>query len=364
MSENKKKVSVIVPAYNVENYIKRCLESLVVQTYENIEIIAVDDGSTDKTPDIINECAGLDSRIKAMTKDNGGVSSARNLALSEVTGEYLCFLDADDEMESTAIETMVEAMEAKEADWLNCQYSRWDEEGRQLENYNFINGDFSFETDDERVNFAVTQLLNYYVGFEVWNKLFRTEIVKKNGLIFSEKCKIGEDLAFNLIYLMHTNKLTCIDNRCVKYTVRQSSAMGSLNSLPRKISENIILLETVFDHAKECGLTTVVERFPLIFVKVMDNSYISNTAAEVAAAYKDVKNVSFAILGYKELDREKKEILNLYSEDVAEIKYRYHIYVRQKIGASKIGDGLKLFIYNSYRRLRCREVLDSWIMPY
>ena len=120
----------------------------------------------------------------------------------------------------------------------------------------------------------------------------------------------------------------------------------------------------MFDHAKECELMTVVERFPLIFVKVMDNSYIGNTPAEVAAAYKDVKSVSFALLEYKELDREKKEILNLYSEEVAKIKYRYHIYVRYKIGASKIGDGLKLFIYNSYRRLRRREVLDGWKMPY
>lgn len=100
-------VSVIVPVYNVEDYLEQCLESIISQTFGNIEIICVDDGSTDRSGEILEKFAEADSRIIVIHKKNGGLSSARNAALSRVKGKYICFVDSDDWLESNAVKEMV-----------------------------------------------------------------------------------------------------------------------------------------------------------------------------------------------------------------------------------------------------------------
>ena len=364
MSDFNKTVSVIVPAYNVEKYIRTCISSLTEQTYKDIEILVVNDGSSDNTLDVINECAAGDVRVKVISKENGGVSSARNKALSLATGAYIAFLDADDEMEPAAIETMVKALEESGADFVNCQYSRWDEEKNRLEDFNFLTGEFHFKTEDEKVSFITQKFLDYLVGFEVWNKLFKTEIIKKYGLEFSEKCKIGEDLAFNLKYLMHADKLRCIEDRCVKYTIREGSAMGEHTDLSKKIDENLLLLEDIRNSAEKSGKNSFLEKFPLLFVKVMDNANIGHTPVEITEAYKRVQNISFAASMYKEIANRRSEIVAMYSNDIAKIKYRYHLYVGIKLGNFGLREKAEIVLYNIYRCLRNRETLSCWKMPY
>ena len=103
-------VSVIVPVYNVESYLERCLNSIIGQTFNNIEIICVDDGSTDRSGEILDRLMQTDSRIIVIHKKNGGLSSARNTALSFVKGKYVCFVDSDDWLENNAIEELVAHM--------------------------------------------------------------------------------------------------------------------------------------------------------------------------------------------------------------------------------------------------------------
>ena len=158
-TSDKKLVTIIVPAYNVENYIEECLQSICNQTYQNIEILVVDDGSTDNTYEVITKVAATDSRIKAFTKPNSGVSSTRNFALQQVAGEYIQFVDGDDTIEPIAVETLLNAMEAG-YDFVNCMYNRVDDKGRfDDEQYSFCCKAMDIDTFDSKVSFIKDELM-------------------------------------------------------------------------------------------------------------------------------------------------------------------------------------------------------------
>lgn len=110
MEKNEVLVSIIVPVYNVEKYLEKCIESIINQTYSNLEIVLSDDGSTDNSPSICDEYALKDSRIRVIHKSNGGLSDARNAALDIISGKYITFIDSDDYIEKEAIEILVNAM--------------------------------------------------------------------------------------------------------------------------------------------------------------------------------------------------------------------------------------------------------------
>ena len=121
---NNPKVSVIVPVYNVEKYLKRCLDSLINQTLKDIEIIVVNDGSTDNSLDILNKYAENDSRIKVIDKENSGVSDCRNIAMKQMKGKYIMFVDSDDWIDNNALEIMYTKIEEEKSDVVMCTYMR------------------------------------------------------------------------------------------------------------------------------------------------------------------------------------------------------------------------------------------------
>ena len=120
MSRNDSLISIIVPVYNVEQYLSRCVDSLVNQTYHNIEIILVDDGSPDRSGEICDEYAKKDKRVKVIHQSNGGLSDARNTALDIAKGDYLMFVDSDDWIEPTMYEEMLSFMEKEQLDLVEC----------------------------------------------------------------------------------------------------------------------------------------------------------------------------------------------------------------------------------------------------
>lgn len=120
--KNERLISVIVPVYKVENYLNQCLESIVKQTYSNLEILLVDDGSPDRCPEICDEWARREKRVRAIHKRNGGLSDARNAGLALAQGELVMFVDSDDWIAPEMAEKMLEAMEREEADMVICQY--------------------------------------------------------------------------------------------------------------------------------------------------------------------------------------------------------------------------------------------------
>ncbi len=131
-NKTNKLVSIIIPAFNVENYIEQCLKSVLAQTYSPIEIIVVDDGSKDNTWKHIEMAMKNDSRIRGFHRDNSGVSATRNFALEQAGGEYICFVDGDDYVAADMVATLVETIEVDSSDWVNCQYHRVDDAGNFL----------------------------------------------------------------------------------------------------------------------------------------------------------------------------------------------------------------------------------------
>ena len=185
---NNMKVSIIVPVYNVEKYLDQCIQSIIGQTYRNIEIILVDDGSTDESGKIADRYAAEDSRIIVIHKQNEKVSAARNSGLEVATGEYVCFADADDYLKEDYIEYL-----------LNISVKNDAEISLTTDMYtNYI----CKENTDDKVEIyspekATIKILTYYIPIGVYCKLFKRDFLKQNHLRFIEDIYIGEGFNFN-----------------------------------------------------------------------------------------------------------------------------------------------------------------------
>lgn len=209
------KVSVIVPVYNVEHYLKKCINSICQNTYKNLEIILVDDGSTDFSGKICDEFKDKDPRIKVIHKSNGGLSSARNAGMKEMTGQYILFVDSDDYLDSDIIELMIKEALKYDADIVQSGYERVNEEGKKL--YRFI----------PQKRLCVGQKAIVKEFFEDKNlsviacgKLFRKEIIDE--LSFLEG-KNHEDNIFMTDLLERAERLISIDRDGYKYLSRNNS---------------------------------------------------------------------------------------------------------------------------------------------
>lgn len=196
-------VSVIVAAYNASRYLEQCLNGIIDQSYRDIEIIAVDDGSTDTTVEIMRAFAEKDSRISVFSQENRGVSAARNLGISKAKGEFITFTDADDWTEPEHIKRLVSGISDEESD---CCVS-----GYILDFPDGSSQIIELKTEVINRHRAVEDMLSpdKFQGF-LWNKLFKTSTIRKNHLRLDEDLFYMEDLAFCAEYFKHCRKITCI----------------------------------------------------------------------------------------------------------------------------------------------------------
>lgn len=208
-------VSIVIPLYNKENYIKRCIESLINQSYTNIEIIIVNDGSTDSSVSIVNQYK--DYRIKLFNINNKGVSYARNYGIGVSKGEYIVFVDADDYVSRHYISTMIKAMELDIDLVITGRidvYSKT-EFKRDLTEYT---GDVNFIPED------------FYINGDchpVWGKMYRKRIIKKNNIHFN--CiNISEDSFFNIDYLSHSSRVKILNANNYYYIHYEKNNLTSI----------------------------------------------------------------------------------------------------------------------------------------
>lgn len=193
-------LSIIVPIYNSLKYIHRCLDSLILQTYSNIEIILINDGSTDGCVDVCHKYVLRDNRINVFSQPNSGVSSARNYGLSLAKGKYIMFLDSDDYMFPEMCETMVNAIETIGADCVICGTTEtW---GKLWAPAKDVNYDTLSQFKKDFVQQLSTELLS-----PPWNKIYKRELITE---IFDTSVSFGEDLMFNLNYFTNCNKISFI----------------------------------------------------------------------------------------------------------------------------------------------------------
>lgn len=215
------KVSIILPIYNVEEYIAECLDSIINQTYRNLEIILVDDGSPDGSGKICDEYQQKDDRIVVVHKKNEGVSAARNTGLELATGEYITFADPDDWLESDMIEKMVEVLGRRQADISFCRFHTeiMPEDKQYL--YQAI------EQACGDGNDALCQMVKSFAyGTMVWNKLFkRNTIFFDNTYIkFCEDLKCGEDEVWLIEVVQNAKKVAYLKDELYYWRVRENSA--------------------------------------------------------------------------------------------------------------------------------------------
>lgn len=218
-------ISVVIPVYNAEDYIKRCLESIQKQTYENLEIIVVNDGSTDNTQKVVEEMWQRDQRIRLIQKENDGVSAARNDGVAATTGKYIYFIDSDDYVENDIIEKLYKAI-SSQGELSVCGFTTV-----------FMNKeDVPFSLYDSTSIISIEQYLekmsqylySVYYG-SLWNKMYVAGIIKKNNLKFRKDISLAEDFIFNLDYLQYVEKVTMLPE-CMYYYYQ-----GNEESLTKKL---------------------------------------------------------------------------------------------------------------------------------
>lgn len=210
------KVSVIVPVYNVEKQLSRCLDSLLAQTYQDLEVLLVDDGSKDSSGKICDQYEKKDSRFRVFHKENGGLSSARNYAIPFVTGDYLLFLDSDDSLEPQTVQVCLEATENQKYDVVCFGYRHYMEDNGSVR---FIkeSGYSSMTVDSKEELFRqFTHLYQAGVLGYVTDKLIRTSCLKENNVLF-ERILLVEDSLFTLKLFPNLNNLRAIEGCFYNY---------------------------------------------------------------------------------------------------------------------------------------------------
>lgn len=278
-------ISVIIPVYNAEEYLPRCLDSIINQTYSNIEIILVNDGSSDSSEDICLKYANVDKRIRYIYKDNEGAGAARYDGVALATGNFIFFVDSDDYLSSNALSILRDAMEP-EIDCVIGQHSRFGS-SRQIKQVDFPTGIFDFEDDETYID----EIVNNLHGAELWNKLFRTDLLKrawKSPITVT----FGEDLIYLIEFYAKCKKIKCIADITYYYEFRDNSLARSTNNLmilPKFVPE-CVQLETVIYEGR-----TLYFVYPLIVYHILSVAlvkYVGDSSFTKSKIVCDIEHIA------------------------------------------------------------------------
>mgnify|MGYP002721121269 FL=1 len=240
------KITVIVPVYNVENYLNKCLDSIIKQTYQNLEIIVVNDGSTDNSGTICQEYAQKDDRIVYIEKENGGLSDARNAGLDRMTGSYVTFVDSDDWIELDYVETLYKKIVEYQADIAIGNYYSFDEE-RSVFLFHIL-GDSYYEKVHDNVsifeNLYENQEMRSFALISAWGKLYKARLFEQLRFDIG---KLGEDGYLNQKVYLLSEKVIYLNKGLYAYRIRKGSLSRIwtekwMHALVDAMSERIALL--------------------------------------------------------------------------------------------------------------------------
>lgn len=248
------KISIIIPIYNTSKYLDRCINSVINQTYTHIEIILVDDGSTDGSSAICDEFALKDNRIKVIHKENGGLSDARNAGLDVASGEYVGFLDSDDYVSPEMYEKLIHRIEKTGCDIANAMYVRVDEKGE-------ITPSRVTHTEDCEITAEefLRELMLHTGDVSVCTKLFKREIF---DFVRFQTGKLNEDLLFILDVLCHVSKIAFSGQVGYFYFSRSDSVSSGYGKAVVDMVENAVLAKRIVDE-RYPSLKKQTERFCL-----------------------------------------------------------------------------------------------------
>lgn len=280
-------ISVIVPVYNIEKYINKCIDSIIRQTYKNIELILVDDGSTDNSGKLCDKLASQDTRIKVLHKQNGGVSSARNLGIEKSTGDYICFVDGDDWLEIDYFALAVPCLKKHKPKLLQNNYVKDDGIGNITNSFNPSTG---FQCDAEQALYEMVNGCHY--GWEPFASFYEANACKK--VKFNTEIVFGEDLLFRYEFTKANDGLY-IYKYLPKYHyyTRENSAVNSY-AIYRKI-DDLKVFELILKQENNlmARLLYKKEYLPRL-IRDFKLGIVSNDSRDVSAAMsvrRKIKNI-------------------------------------------------------------------------
>lgn len=230
------KISIIVPVYNSEKYLEKCISSLIYQTYKNLEIIVVNDGSIDKSKSVINKFSKKDGRIKVINKKNSGVSDTRNVGINASSGDYLLFVDSDDYIDLEYVEKSVQYIEQNDLDYLKCSYI---ELVGSTESRVAYYSSKIFTKEEVIHEISITDNFSSIGGVFV-NK----NVIVNNNIKFNNEYKHGEDLLFNYNCIIKSRRVGYF-NECNYYYVKNSDSVSNsiqIESIYRYVNDNLLVI--------------------------------------------------------------------------------------------------------------------------
>ncbi|WP_294130928.1 glycosyltransferase [uncultured Clostridium sp.] len=337
------KVSVIIPIYNMEKHIDKCLNSVINQSLEEIEIILIDDGSTDNSLKICNLYKEKDKRVKVYSKDNSGVSSARNMGIKKSKGKYLTFIDPDDYIEKNMLKDMYEKIEYDKSELVICDYTI-----DYINSYKNINLRYNKKLflDNEIVEKFILPFIGvkefgdefWMAGFRSpWGKLYKKNIISNNNIFFNEKLKIGEDVIFNLKYLICIKSISYINKNYYNYVKNDTSVMNRYKKDYLEICENYVFeLENIikkYKLGKEAKERLAKEKLKSITLIIKNECSLENKKSLLKKIFY-LKKVTSSNLAYQAIkENEYNKLPYLQKIRINLIKYKMNIilYIYYKI---------------------------------
>lgn len=287
-------VSIIVPVYNAEQFLNRCIDSILHQEYSNFELILVNDGSTDSSADICDQYAAEDNRVIVIHKTNSGVSDSRNLALDRARGKYIQFLDSDDWITPDATRLFVRAAETYQCDLVIADFYRV--VGERVSH----KGDIEEDGVMNREQYAAHMMENpadFYYGV-IWNKFFRRDLIEKYHLRMDCELNWCEDFLFNLEYIRHANVFLALQSPVYYYVKRKGSLVSQSMSINQVIKTKLLIFEYYNEFYK-----SVYEEEDYSKIRLQVYSFLLSTA-------KDNVVPPAPLAGSRKLGKERISTLN------------------------------------------------------
>lgn len=312
-------LSVIVPIHNVELYIERCIVSILSYVGDNLELILVDDESTDCSRDICNIYADADKRVIVIHKENGGVSSARNAGLEIAKGEYITFCDGDDYYTENAIEKIIEHISENDFDLLTFKIADY-RSNKLIVNDKNITSYYKINSIQDRMDLIIKETLQKYYAWSVCADVFKRDIIENNSLRFCLTCgNYAEDIGFALKYLFYANTVKGINDSLYVYDHSREESMMNRSEGVIKLNEvNEMAYDVGEEFRKAFGEEVFKQHYPVIFFRLMYEQYVDLIhQGRIKSLSDELKKIGRKEWLYNQTElskQSKKEFLKYYSK--------------------------------------------------
>lgn len=352
---NNPKISIIVPCYNASKYIAKCLQSIINQSYKNIEIICVNDGSTDNTLNILRKIQRKDKRIVIINKRNGGVSAARNDGIKKSVGDYILFVDSDDYIDEQMVELLVEKSIEHDSDIVKCNRSdvylrdNFIIDRKPIWNSERVFLHYKFHNDIYPEFFKRNRLCS------IWMTLIRKNVLVLNNVLFDEDLVVNEDEVFASNVFTVANKFVYLPNNLYYYVKKDSGLSTNGVDIFKRFDSRKKHSLFILDLAKKWKIDNleevVKEKISFLGIHTLFQTAASNANYSKKTQFKLFKNIINDEVFYENIKKSKGKIM-LFPEKILLFLIKIHFYIIGFMYARCFENFLRKYRYNFERLIK------------